>query len=254
MTDASVVPEVSARHLPLSGTYNVRDLGGYEADGGRVTRWRVLFRADALHRLDDAARSTLGAIGVRTVLDLRSDEEVQRAPDQLDGLGLRMLHRPLYAPRTVIATVPRRTLGEAYLALIDERPHALADAVRELAAPGALPAIVHCTAGKDRTGMVTALVLSALGVDHDVVVSDFEMTRRFLEGAFREELTSASAARGISADRIVDMLSIDPALIVSFLRRIYETFGDTRTFLGHYGMTDEEFTRLDDCLLADRAD
>jgi protein-tyrosine phosphatase len=242
------------RHLPLTGTYNVRDLGGYLATGDRVTRWRTLLRADALHRLDSQAHAVLGAIGVRTVVDLRSDEEVQRAPDHLGGLSLRLIHRPLYASRTPIATVPRRTLAETYLSLIDERPHALVGAVRELAAPDALPAIVHCTAGKDRTGMVVALVLSAIGVDHDVIVADFEVTRRFLDGAFREELAQASAERGISADRIEDMLSMEPALIVGFLRRVYETFGDAATFLTHYGMTDEELERIRTGLLTERRD
>jgi protein-tyrosine phosphatase len=254
MSDAMLATGLDSRHLPLRGTYNVRDLGGYLVAGGRVTCWRTLLRADALHRLDGAAHAVLGAIGVRTVVDLRSSEEVQRAPDQLSGLSLRFLHRPLYAPRTPMATVPRRTLAETYLSLIDERPQALVGVVRELAAPDALPAIVHCTAGKDRTGMVVALVLSAIGVDHDVIVEDFEATRRFLDGAFREELARASAERGISADRIEDMLSMDPALIVGFLRRVYETFGDAATFLSHYGMTDEELERLRAGLLTERRD
>jgi protein-tyrosine phosphatase len=254
MSDATLATGLEGRHLPLGGTYNVRDLGGYLVPGDRVTRWRTLLRADALDQLDGDAHAVLGALGVRTVIDLRSDEEVQRAPDQLSGLSLSVLHRPLYAPRTPIATDPRRTLAEMYVSLIDERPQALVGAVRELAAPDALPAIVHCTAGKDRTGMVVALVLSAVGVDHDVIVEDFEMTRRFLEGAFREELTRASAERGISADRIEDMLSMDRALIVGFLRRIYETFGDAATFLTHYGMTDEELEQLRVGLLSERRD
>jgi len=254
MSEARLATGLDGRHLPLRGTYNVRDLGGYLASGDRVTRWRILLRADALHRLDAEAHAVLGAIGVRTVVDLRSDEEVQRAPDQLSGLSLSVLHRPLYAPRTPTVLVSPRTLAATYVALIDERPQALVGAVRDLAAPGALPAIVHCTAGKDRTGMVVALVLSAVGVDHDVIVEDFEVTRRFLDGAFREELTRASAERGISADRIEDMLSMDPALIVGFLRRIYETFGDAATFLTHYGMTNEELERLRVGLLSERRD
>jgi protein-tyrosine phosphatase len=244
MSDAGLATGLDGRHLPLRGTYNVRDLGGYVAAGDRVTRWRTLLRSDALHRLDAEAHAVLDAIGVRTVVDLRSDEEVQRAPDQLSGLSLRVLHRPLYAPRTPMATVPRRTLAETYVSLIDERPQALVGAVRELAAPDALPAIVHCTAGKDRTGMVVALVLSAIGVEHDVIVEDFEVTRKYLDGAFREELALASAERGISADRIADMLSMDPVLIVEFLRRVYESFGDAATFLTHYGMTEVELERL----------
>jgi protein-tyrosine phosphatase len=221
-------------------------------EDGRVVRWRVLLRADALHRIDNEARATLAAIGVRTVIDLRSDEEVQRAPDLLDGLPLRVLHRPLYPPRMPMATVPSRTLAEMYLSLIDERPQALVDAVREIAAPGALPAIVHCTAGKDRTGMVVALVLSVLGVPRDVIVEDFEVTRRFLDGAFRDELLRASAELGISLEQVEDMLSMDPELIVGFLRRVSETYGDAVAFLRRYGMTDEELERLRAGLLTDR--
>ena len=76
MSDATLATGLDGRHLPLQGTYNVRDLGGYLATGDRVTRWRTLLRADALHRLDGDAHAVFGALGVRTVVDLRSDEEL----------------------------------------------------------------------------------------------------------------------------------------------------------------------------------
>jgi protein-tyrosine phosphatase len=106
MSEARLSTGLDSRHLPLRGTYNVRDLGGYLASGDRFTRWQMLLRADALHRLDAEAHAVLGAIGVRTVVDLRADEEVQRAPDQLSGLSLSVLHRPLYAPPTPTVLVP----------------------------------------------------------------------------------------------------------------------------------------------------
>jgi protein-tyrosine phosphatase len=242
------------RHLPLPGTFNVRDIGGYPAADGQFTRWRTLLRADALHQLDDEGRGVLGEIGVRTVIDLREDEELTTAPNQLAGLALRTIRRPLF-DRTASGIVPtglgNRTLQETYYLLADARPEALVGAVRELAIDGVLPALVHCTAGKDRTGMVIALTLAALGVTDEVIAADFAITGELLSGAYREAILARTAARGVPPEMLDGLLSADPELILSFLARVRGSDREVTAFLFRHGMTEDELAQLRTGLLTD---
>jgi protein-tyrosine phosphatase len=252
--DTNALVRLSIRHLLVPGTYNMRDLGGYCAAGSSITRWGTLYRADALHRLDDESRRTLQHIGLRTVVDLRSDDEVKRAPNQLGSLDIRIVRMPLFGQvaRGSALGAPRRTLAEVYAHVADDRAEVLAGAVRELAAADALPAIVHCTIGKDRTGMVVAIVLSLLGVDDKVIAEDFTETERHLRGAFRDELVSSHSDAGLSIHEIDEMLSVDPAFILGFLDRLCARWHDVPTFLAHHGVTEEEVARLRAKLLVDQ--
>lgn len=253
MTVDEMTPEqLALRHLPLPGTHNVRDVGGYPTRDGRVTRWGTLLRADALHKLDESGRDTLSGLGVRTLIDLREIDELDRSPNQLGALEVRILHRPMFdrptsgIPATAVAA---RTLQETYFLLVDERATALVGVVRELAGQNALPAIVHCTAGKDRTGMVIALTLAAVGVEDEAIISDYAATGQLLSGAFRQEMLARTAERGIDIAAIEPLLSADPKLIRGFLERIRERYGDIEAFLFAHGMTGEELQSLREQLL-----
>jgi protein-tyrosine phosphatase len=258
MTDLAMSSEeLSKRHLPLPGTYNLRDVGGYVTTDGQVTRWQTLLRADALHNLDADGHSVLAALGLCTVIDLREQDELDRSPDQLGVLNVQTLHRPLFdRPTSGIASTAaaRRSLADTYRLLVDERADALVAVVRALAADDVLPVIVHCTAGKDRTGMVIALVLSALGVEEDLIVRDFAMTGQLLAGAFREEILARTTERGVPLSEIEPMLSADPQLIRSFLDRIREIHGSVENFLFAHGMTPDELRVLRSTLLVDPSD
>jgi protein-tyrosine phosphatase len=244
-----------ARRLPLSGTFNVRDVGGYRSADGRSVKWNTLWRGDALHRLDDQGRQVLVELGLRMSLDLREPAERTAAPD-LTPEGVELVSLPLFssvAPEVLLAeqsaTERQRftTLDEAYFLLVDQRGPVLAQAVRALVQPGALPAVVHCTAGKDRTGVVVALVLAALGVPDEVIAVDFAATSLFLNEEFRQGLRSHVAA-GLSPDideeRRAAMLACGPDLILRALDRIRETHGDVESYLVHHGMTPEDLGRL----------
>ncbi|TAM60773.1 MAG: hypothetical protein EPN50_07375, partial [Chloroflexota bacterium] len=99
-TDGSPISEseLRSRQLPLVGIFNLREVGGYPAEGGWVRR-RRLFRSSALHRLDDQGREALRELGIRTVVDLRDDDERTAAPNRLEGVGARVVPRPLFDRR-----------------------------------------------------------------------------------------------------------------------------------------------------------
>jgi protein-tyrosine phosphatase len=174
--DTSTIPSLAkGRHLRIPGTRNLRDVGGYQASGGRRTRWRTLYRTDALDVIPAASQDALLDLGLRTVVDLRWPHELIEAPSVFaTGTGVRYRSIPLMEddPTPVIG------LAATYRRILDERAPQLADVARALLEPDGLPAVIGCAAGKDRTGVTIALLLSAVGVAPDVIVADYSLTAR----------------------------------------------------------------------------
>lgn len=178
------VTTFAERLIRFEACFNFRDLGGYETDDGRRVRWKALYRADTLHRLDGSDLDVFLELGLRSIIDLRSQHELED-----DGLfrhaggALVVHHVPMIdvvgGPRRAIQPAPDarpRPPGEGYIAMADEGRRAIGTAVALLADPGALPAVFHCTAGKDRTGILAAIVLSAIGVRDEDIVQDYMLT------------------------------------------------------------------------------
>ena len=229
------------RHLPLAGTYNLRDVGGYATSGGGTTRWRTLLRADALHRVDEQGWDE---IGVRTVIDLREDGEHAKAPHAIGGRPVVVRRMPVLDR---LGTLPADwTLAELYRILLDTRGQQVAAAVAALAEPGALPAVVHCTAGKDRTGIVIALTLSAVGVDDATIAADYALTAQYLVGGYIDEARARAQAMGGAE---VAHFSCEPELILGVLDHVRQTSGDAGGYLVEHGMTTEQLTTLREALV-----
>jgi len=179
LVSAVVLPE---RLVVLEGVHNFRDLGGYTTEDGRVTRWRTLYRADGLNRLTPADVEVLRPLGLRTVIDLRTDRELERGRFPLDVYPLSFHHLPVVdvtwdpTPSADEPTDPTEFLLAQYPLLLASGEPLFAKAFHLLAVPGALPAVFHCAAGKDRTGIAAALILGVLGVQDDDIVADYAMT------------------------------------------------------------------------------
>src|SRR5436190_12992552 len=162
------------RHVRLDAAFNFRDLGGYPTGDGRQTRWRSLFRADGLHRLTEADLAIMRGIGLCTVIDLRTESELTergRFPVDAHPVGYHHLSLmdviwdpaqapPAHEPATEF-------LLTRYIEMIGGAEERFAEAFRILGRPHALPAVFHCAAGKDRTGVLAGLLLSSLGVSDD---------------------------------------------------------------------------------------
>jgi protein-tyrosine phosphatase len=181
------------RNLGLLGPTNFRDLGGYVGAGGARTRWGRTFRADALV-LEESDFTAFSLLGVRAIYDLRSDAEREVTPDRLpDGEHVVELI-PLMSSDSA---VPMPTIdelladGEALLAsiyvrLLEHSAVTFGRILTGLADDTRLPAVFHCAAGKDRTGMVAALLLSVLGVSNEDILDDYELTSRYRHAARTE--------------------------------------------------------------------
>ena len=197
--NTKILPDLFAepeRLVALEAVHNFRDLGGYDTADGRSTRWRTLFRADGLYRLTPADVAALEPLGLRTVIDLRSAPELdERGRFPVEAYPVVYHHLPI-VDATWADTDPadyerdEDFLIWAYQEMLAMGAPRFAKAFDALAAPGALPAVFHCAAGKDRTGLLAALLLGSLGVAHDDIVTDYTLTvagmARFREWAVRE--------------------------------------------------------------------
>jgi protein-tyrosine phosphatase len=178
MPDALLEP---ARRLPLSGCFNFRDLGGYPAAGGKRLRWRMIFRADGLTRLDAADCRLLADLGLATVVDLRTQGEAEeRGRFPLQFLEVDYHHFPLMDVLPPTEELERYSepayVTARYRKMLTEGSPSITRAVDVLARPRSLPAVFHCSAGKDRTGVLAALVLGFLGVPSEVIVDDYALS------------------------------------------------------------------------------
>ncbi|SHJ58819.1 protein-tyrosine phosphatase [Roseomonas rosea] len=190
MHDAAGTAETLPRRVELAGCTNLRDIGGYGGHGGRRVRFGQVYRAAALGSLTDADLPLLGSLGLRTVADLRGVEESGRAPSRLPQPGPAIVHLPVEPTvgaslRDILAT-GRATgedvlsvLGRAYLAYATEKLPRFRALLELVAEPARRPILFHCSAGKDRTGFATALLLLALGVEREAILADYLATNRF---------------------------------------------------------------------------
>jgi protein-tyrosine phosphatase len=169
------------RKLAMAGCVNFRDLGGYPTTDGRRVRWRRLFRADGLTRLDDQDCALLADLGLTTVIDLRTVGEVEnRGRFPLESVDVDYHHLPLTdvlpPPEDLGRYNEPEFVTSRYRHMFVEGSASITRALHVLAQPGALPAVFHCSAGKDRTGVVAALVLGFLRVPREVIVDDYTLS------------------------------------------------------------------------------
>lgn len=243
--------ELLFRRIPLAGTFNLREVRDYRTSDGRTVRRGLLYRSDALHCLDDEGRAALRRLGIRTVLDLREPGERHLEPDRLQGVGATVVMHPVLNAGAGDPVPDLLTeLNAIYTWIIAEKGPVLAAAIRELSRPGALPVVVHCTGGKDRTGIVIALLLSALGVNEETVVADFAVTELSLRSGFRRNLWERGAARGIDPMVLASTLSCDPGLARQVLSQVRASDGSATGYLLRHGLPEADLNALRETLLA----
>ena len=257
--DLSIVDD-PARLVALDGVHNFRDLGGYVMGDGRMIGWGRLYRADGLYRLTDDDLELLDAIGIRTVVDLRSAGEIEhygtfpfeRQPVAFHALAIidstwRDEDLPDFE-ETELGEVDFLTW--AYRDMLSLGGDRFARAIRQLAVPASVPAVFHCAAGKDRTGVLAALVLGGLGVHHDVIVADYGLTRAGMERmrAWVESNHPEMAARMSETPSF--MLAAHPQAMANILDELVTEHGSIRNYLATIGVGAAILDSLADALTA----
>lgn len=188
------------RLLPLKGAYNVRELGGYPLSGsgeGRQVTWGLLYRSGDLHCLTDKDRSFLEGRNIKTIVDFRDCREKFSAPDGFISTVAQTIDLPIDAGSIIsLAELKTREDGEAVMCSLYEDIEEKAipqyrTFFRVLSDPDNLPLLFHCSAGKDRTGIASALILAALGADTETIFEDYLLSAKYLMGKYDADVDAA---------------------------------------------------------------
>lgn len=239
---------IAQRWIPLEGSHNFRDIGGYRTRDGHRLRWRQLYRSDALGALTPSDSALLrDQLGICSVLDLRHPRECQRkgvAPFA-DGLDVRLLHLPLNR-EDVPDDDPLPDLddlGTVYLWIARGVGPVLARVLQYMAADDATPMVFHCAAGKDRTGIVAAMLMTLLGVPDRTIAADYALTE-LVGQAIPEADRSAAFAQYRQHGAPPDALNARPEHMVAFLEGLRRAHGSIPDYLAPYGVGNGLVDRL----------
>ena len=249
--------------IDLQGAANVRDVGGLPTVDGRRTRAGVLIRADNLQGLTEPDVSRLlSDIGVRTVVDLRSTGErhlegpgplagqvthhhltlIAESPGEPDSAEVERAV-PSFADRSARRGTTATDMTGYYLGYVEDQPANLAQALRVIADAANGPTVLHCAAGKDRTGTVVALALSLAGVTRDAVVDDYVASAERIEGVLARLQASPSYGADL-ADKTVDDVRPVAASMERFLDEIDRRYGGPHGLAMSIGVDEETVARL----------
>jgi protein-tyrosine phosphatase len=254
----------NTRHVWFEACFNFRDLGGYPTRGGRRLRWKTLYRSDTLHRLTAADAEAFAALGLRTVIDLRSATELAESGRLRADAGtvdwhhtpiLENLHLrpPPNGPPPQATPAEELPPGEFYAQILEQFGTSVAAAFKLLANDRALPAVFHCTGGRDRTGMVAALVLELVGVDDDVIAEDYLLTQRATDRTLSWVEANEPDFAALVTQIPPEARGLRPDVILGFLKRIRDKHGSAAGFLASVGVTEDEQQSLRRRLVEDVA-
>jgi protein-tyrosine phosphatase len=239
------------RLIDLEGCLNFRDLGGYPTRDGRTLGWRRIYRSDGLHLLtaEDVSRLR-DDLGLTDLIDLRSSAELR-----LDGRGpleqepMAFHHVPLFdgeRPAAFSGEMKRQmeemSLADRYFGLAEMAKEAIARVVTIVSETRG-GAVYHCAAGKDRTGVISAILLSALGVPDELIVADYALTQQNLD-AIIERLYASEGYKNMFDELPPDTLHAEPETMVTLLARLTDRFGSVTGNLASAGVAPEVLDRL----------
>jgi protein-tyrosine phosphatase len=255
------------RQVSLSRQANFRDLGGYEAADGRRVKWGLVFRSGELSQLDDADVETLQNLGIKTIIDLRSKEEITARGESRLPAGATLRAMPIASSDMFSKIIPMMLAGnfaEVPTNLLDQVNRLLASSftaefgelLRLLADPGNRPLVFHCTQGKDRTGFGAAVVLSALGVPWHHVVEDYLLSNHYRRAENEKLLGMLRGFAGdgqseeIAFERVQGLLYVKETSLKAALDEMVDRHGSVEGYLTQgLGFSRDSLERLRDDLL-----
>jgi len=238
------------RQIELDGCVNFRDLGGYPTSDGRTLRWRLLFRSDALHALSardvDRLRSELA---LSDIVDLRSTGELRAEGRGLLGQeSIGFHHTPLFdgdlgsAGSEASKRAQTMTLGQRYVGLLEIAREPIARVVRVLASARG-GAVYHCAAGKDRTGLISAVLLGALGVPDDLIVADYALSGERIDAIIDRVMNMKGYEEALRA-MPEDTLHARPESMQAVVDHVAARHGSMSDYLRSAGVDDRVLEQL----------
>lgn len=233
---------LAERHLPMTGGYNFRDLGGFKTTDGRYVKWGKIIRSDDLYHLTEADLTYLASLPLISVVDFRAEAEVSQAPDKLPATTTG--HYPYsITPGNLTASMDLSSLSsnkgdsvmmEINIMLVSDTASIkrYTDYFTLLQNEKDIPLLFHCSAGKDRTGMAAALTLFALGVDEETIMKDYLSSNVYLGDKYREYIAKYPALRSL--------FEVKSEYIQAGIEWVKKEYGTVENYLGKVLHVDTE--------------
>jgi len=244
------------RLLPMDGSHNTRELGGYKTTDGKSIKWGMLFRSDKLSDISKADQAYLQNLGIKKIIDFRSKEEKAEDPDIVPK-GISYIEMPISvdgAMRSKIEAVLKgETNKEVKSFLIDANKEFVSDynGVYEDFLKNLIdddgPALFHCTAGKDRAGFAAAITLIALGVSKEDVIKDYMKTNQFTEERIEEIIGQIELMTLYQTDAEVlrPLLGVEREYIETAFQTAEDEYGSLMNFIRHgLNISDDDLQKL----------
>jgi protein-tyrosine phosphatase len=246
--------------FPLQGSLNFRDIGGYRTRDGRTVKYGRVYRSGDLTSMTETDLDyLLNTLRIKTVCDLRNAEEIDASPRRFPEGAIRYLHLPVL--RSAASQEDGRmaralfsgdmdkiddAFGRTYTMMIDTAGESFGQALKALANPANLPAITHCTAGKDRTGVTVALLLALLGVPDPAIIADYSLTNLAHDRVFASATRNKSfSATGLLPQMLAPILIAKPQWIDRTLRHVRHVYGSVEHYVTAVGgVTQDEIAAL----------
>lgn len=234
---------IAERIIPAEGIPNLRDIGGYRTREGRQIAWDRVYRAGSLARATESDLTWLAQRGVRWVCDLRTEEETQAEPDRLPANAQYIHHTARTVQDNRLQRLVQMWLDPSYLErllldlyttiLLDENAAVFGTVFRRLALPDEFPILIHCTAGKDRTGMTVALLLDVLDVPDEIIIADYSLSNLWFDElrAISQTIIQQLARFGVSEQASTPLFSAHPQTMRDALAYLRQHYGSARQYL-----------------------
>lgn len=250
--------------IRLEGTLNTRDIGGYRAstDIHTTVRRGVAFRSDNLYELSDRDLAAMDALGISSVFDFRSDREVDNQPSRLWPRVDNHVHVPITSGEAdgkgfielvtsgELVEVTEADVAETYIRILEQCGPQFEPVFAAIAARTS-PVLFHCTAGKDRTGLATALLHGVCGVSRQDIIDDFTLSNRYRLPTRLDVLRPRFAAMGVDIEPLIPALAAPDSAMTAALDHLEERYGDFDKYLtGPVGMSSETVGLLRTALLS----
>jgi len=240
------------RHIRFEAVFNFRDLGGYWTRGGQTVAWRRLFRSSELHHMTSHDIIQFKEeIRLRSVIDLRSSRQLEPF-SPLNEVGVEYYNIPLIDRGNDKENVYQdfSNMGEVYSYLVrhEEFSRRVVEALEIIAEPDNLPLVFHCSAGKDRTGVLTAIVLGILGVTDEDIIEDYTLTAPYMKELINRWNNDPKAAEAL--ENVPEyLLEASPESMTFFLSTLKREYGSVRGYIEAYGAEVSLIHRLQTALL-----